>query len=250
MRRFKTAQPFLLSDFRLISNTLGCIYSNNTFNQYDEYYQIDIPDSAITTNPLSRKPTIKRDRGESFWDGTGQRYSTKYTCPQISGKNAYILDLRLNPDRPYTITFGTGLIDMYHTPLSKPIIFSAKTGPTALKDQYLYDSYDDTYGSLTKVIPSDLPIVLGLSSVNLDRIDLQACELTESQYIQYILKDSSTLGLSPNCTNPFRKSFPIKNRYWDLTSTKVDVEKDILGKSFDSPYVVVSGEIAGANIMD
>ncbi len=234
LRRFHTAPELLLSGFQLISNTVGCVYSNSDLGDTEA-------SGSIVTNPLSRKPTITQDYGQNIWNPNGSSYTVEYTCPQVSGKIAYIVDLRLDPERPYSITFGTPITDTYNQHLAKPTAFTTKTGPISPKDQYLYSSLDDNQ---TQVIPSTLPIILGLLSVNIESANIDVCEMNQEEYLKYLNWQSTTSSMEYDCTNKVTKKIALKNHYWTQTPTKVDIEKEVLGHAFTTPYIYIHGSIA------
>ena len=177
---FHTAPGFVLSDFSLISNTEGCLYTNNKFaNPSDD---IVSSGARIVTRPASRIPTVHEDYGHITWSANGQTSKTEYTCPQISGKYVYVVDLRLNPLLAYKIDFLPTLLDEYGQHVSRLVSFSVKTGPIDPKDQYLYSS---AAGGQTQVIPSSLPIILGLISANIDSAHIEVCEMDQEGYIAF-----------------------------------------------------------------
>ena len=55
-----TPKELSLSDFKLVSNTEGCIYANNNI--------LESETNTVTTTPLSRVPKIRFDYGQMIWD--------------------------------------------------------------------------------------------------------------------------------------------------------------------------------------
>jgi len=138
VRSFDTAPEFTVSDFKLLSNTEGCIYTNNTIPYSYDREKSSLP--QVVTSPVSRTPTLRPDEGQYVWSDDGRTSTLKYTCPVIADKKAYVVDLRLNPLLSYTIDFLPALRDEYGQGLPKKNTFSFKTGPIAAKDRYLYSS--------------------------------------------------------------------------------------------------------------
>ncbi len=240
LRRFHTAPELLLSGFQLISNTVGCVYSNSDLGDTEA-------SGSIVTNPLSRKPTITQDYGQNIWNSNGSSYTVEYTCPQVSGKIAYIVDLRLDPERPYSITFGTPITDTYNQHLAKPTAFTTKTGPISPKDQYLYSSLN---GNQTQVIPSTLPVILGLLSINIDTANIDVCEMDQQEYLKYLDWERNTSSVEYDCKNKVTKKIPLKNHFWTQTPTKIDIEKDVLGHALITPFIYIHGYISDSSSID
>ena len=131
---FHTAPALILSGWKLLSNTQACIYSNNKIESRDDAL------ATLSTLPASRTPTLSYDYGMDRWSSDGQNHTTVYVCPQVNGQNAYIVDLRLNPNLAYTMNFLPTLTDEYGQTLSKTVSYTSMTGPIAMKDRYLYSS--------------------------------------------------------------------------------------------------------------
>lgn len=243
---FRTAPDLIVSDFKALSNTEGCIYTNNKVEEnygYNEYGDAEnnIPSKPrITTTPSSRTPSLRFDYEQYVWNDSWSSYTKKYTCPQIVWKHAYVVDLRLNPNLAYKIDFQQALKDEYNQQLPKVTSFSLKSGPTAEKDKFLYSSLE---WSQTQVIPSNLPIVLGLLSVNTDEADIDVCEFDQDGYISMLNRWRRWAIEYPDCKKRTQKKVVLKNRFWTSTPSKFDIENDILEHSFSTPFLFVRGSI-------
>lgn len=79
VKLFLTAPDLSVTGFRLLSNTVGCIYTNNQIA-----YTSDAAPPSITTTPVSRQPTLSLDSERYNWSKDGSTYTIDYTCPQVS----------------------------------------------------------------------------------------------------------------------------------------------------------------------
>ncbi len=238
VKTFLTAPELSITGLRLLSNTVGCVYTNNEItNIYDKS---DRSAPRITMTPASRLPTLSPDSGQYLWNKDGSTYTIEYTCPQVSWKHVYIVDLRLNPLLAYTISFLPALTDVYGQSLAKSVPFTVKTGVIADADRYLYSGAG---WMETQVIPSSLPIVLGLLSVNADAANIEACEMDQSEYISFLWQQRNSAYANPECVKKSLKKIPIKNRYWTTTPTQIDLEKEVLSGAFTTPYISVRGSL-------
>ena len=96
--------------------------------------------------------------------------------------------MRLSPLLSYKIDFLANLSDEYNQRFGKTVSVSFKTFPIAPKDRYLYSSRESRQ---TQVIPSSLPVVLGLLSVNTDSTNIDICELDQAEYLRFLGKQHS-----------------------------------------------------------
>ena len=125
--------------------------------------------------------------------------------------------------------------------MSQKISFSLTTLPIDEKDIYLYSS---AQSSETQVIPSSLPIVLGVLSVNADDSNIDVCEMDQTGYISFLTKrNNNGIDTTPQCLRHTTKKIDIKNHFWSVTPTKIDLEKDILKQNFSTPYVYIRGSV-------
>ena len=122
--------------------------------------------------------------------------------------------------------------------------FSLTTLPINEKDIYLYSS---AQSSETQVIPSSLPIVLGMLSVNADDTNIDVCEMDQTGYISFLTKrnnnNNNGIDTTPQCLRHTTRKIDIKNHFWSVTPTKIDLEKDILKQNFSTPYVYIRGSV-------
>lgn len=74
--------------------------------------------------------------------------------------------------------------------------------------------------------------MLGLLSVNTDMTNIDVCEMDEAGYIDLLrqknLPNSYNSPPNPRCIKEVSKKIPLKNRYWTVTPTQVDLEKEVL----------------------
>ena len=65
--------------------------------------------------------------------------------------------------------------------------------------------------------------------------------MDQAGYIAYLEQRRNSYDATPTCVKKATKKITLKNRYWTSTPTQVDLEKEILGSSFTTPYVWVHG---------
>lgn len=242
---WKGAEELKISDFKLRSNTLGCIYVNNELS-YEFLSDKEKLKMALTTIPNSKTPSIRRDYGRTEWKNSGYESTTVYDCEPKEGKVGYIIDFRLNPLMDYTIQFTPWFTDTYWQKLSKNTEFKAKTGPIPNTDKYIYSSNE---WNTTQVIPSGIPITQAILSVNIESADLSVCELDVDGYLKYLTQKNTGYNYHfPSvCKALSQKTIAIKNHFWDITPTKIDIEKDVIGQTSLMPFLIVKGNIASAS---
>lgn len=93
-----------------------------------------------------------------------------------------------------------------------------------------------------QVIPSNLPITLNLQSINIDSANLEVCEMDMQGYFNAV-QHSSNAYFTPTCVHDTTTSVALKNRYWNLTPNRIDIEKDVLSGSLSTPFVFVRASI-------
>ncbi|MBP8016944.1 hypothetical protein KAZ01_02955, partial [Candidatus Gracilibacteria bacterium] len=229
---FTVAPKLIISEFNGISNTENCVYFNNDILEQYDYYNIEAQNNnlnLIQTNPIS---VIK---------GFSKYYHSDYglnICNKKAGFNAYLLNTRFNPFTDYTITIKAGLKDKYGNSLSSDFVKKIKTGDIKNNDKYLYASFNKDMN----VIPSNLPMVINLQSINIDNANVEVCEMDINGYMHY-LENRYKQYYSPNCTKSYNKNLKLKNKFWNLTNNKFDIEKDISGEKLNSGIILIRGTI-------
>jgi len=88
------------------------------------------------------------------------------------------------------------------------------------------------------VIPSEVPIVFNMQSVNVDNANFEICEMDMNGYMNYLQK-RYTKNFSPTCLQKYSTGVTLKNTYWKLSNNKFDLEKDIAQANFKSPFILV-----------
>lgn len=131
---------------------------------------------------------------------------------------------------------------MYGNKLGKDVSFQIKTIDIAPKDIYLYSSLNKP----VQIIPKNLPIVLNLMSINTDRANVEVCEMDMIGYREYLSKNYQD-HYNPVCTKSVKKTVPLKNRFWNLTANKVDLEKEVFGTPITSPFLLVRASVGTFN---
>lgn len=230
VRSYTVAPDFSISDARFLNNTETCIYASTELRGSGPYADAY---ALVKTVPASKIHDLTRD---GMYDYSVGR--EVFRCPVVSGKTAYILGTRLAPFVDYAIVFPASIEDAYGQKLAKDLTFRIRTTAIDSRDQYLYSSLNRD----VQVIPLSLPIVINLQSINIDRALLEVCEMDTEGY-RHFLSNRNNANYTPICVNDTEKQVTLANHYWTLTPNKFDLEKDVFGRAFTSPYVFVRGTV-------
>ncbi len=249
-RTYKTAPALDVSRIEMLSYSKVCLYVNNQLE--DTSFMDGSSQTLITTAPKARIQSIGQEEymPEELWqDFNKQTKSTiaKFLaannfCPQPKDNEiVYAINTRLNPSTAYTLTFNVK--DMYGNKLS-PIIKTFTTGKIKDKDKFLYIGYPDK-----NTIPKSVPLIVNVQSINTSTANITVCGMNVEQYLQSkntnIAYDASgnEITAASNCNETSAKNIALKNNNWLLTNTRIDLEKDIAGKTLSSPIIRVVGSL-------
>jgi hypothetical protein len=222
---FVTAPTPAFSDFKLLSATEACLYSNVPIPNDPAFLQITPSAKVREIMPDGRYEWINGDNREVF------------SCPKISGKRAFVASTRLIPKTSYAFAVSALARDAYGSRIKSSVNLGTFVAPDVSdKDRYLYSSALREIN----VIPSDVPIVVGMRSVNIDSAIVGACETDEAEYFRFVA-NSWRPNYQPNCSDAKQISVPLQNRHWELSPKQLDVETDVLGRKFQSNFVIVRG---------
>ncbi len=253
-REFQTSPDFLVTDYKFLSYSKSCLYLNNRvwwdiWTRANDFLD-SIPESKVTT--VSEWEYIEYKDQIALWLATASNtyspevkivtknitdinYIEKWYCPPAKNwDNLYVINTRLNPNSTYKINVKNTLDDEYWNLLFKPFGSEVKTWDIQEQDKYLYISLNKEIN----LIPTKLPIVVNLQTINLDNIDVEICELDKYNYIQYV-NNRWEQWFVPKCANTYTKNLKVKNNHWNLTNNKFDVEKDIIGAISKANYILV-----------
>jgi len=258
-REFTTSKNLLVTDYKFISYSKSCLYLNNMI--------MDIwtkKDEFITTNPESKVNSVTDyeyidyndqlamwivDRyysNETYvWNKvvSDDKYLERWYCPPAkNGDILYIINTRLNPNSEYKLSAKNILEDEYGNKLSKPFETNFKTWNIQDKDKYLYIWLNKEIN----LIPTSLPLVVNLQTINLDNIDIEVCEMDKDGYIDFT-QNRWNSWFFPKCIKNYNKNLLVKNNYWNLTNNKFDIEKDIVWEKINSTFVLVKWNAWGRN---
>ncbi len=227
-KEFVAAPEMAVSDFKLLSPTEACLYSATPLANEPSF---------LKTEPASKVREITED---GTWEWRDGNYAQRFACPKIAGKRAYVASVRLRANTPYAFSLAKGFPDAYGNVLASDVpLGTATSGNLSDRDRYLYsNALRDV-----NVLPDDVPVVLGMKTVNLDTVTLEACETSAGEYFRF-LSNRWESGYSPDCQFS-KKTVPVQNRGWDLSPATVDVA-EILGRTPSSPFVVVRGSVRDA----
>ncbi len=157
-------------------------------------------------------------------------------CPMAPAwQILYVINHRLNPNTTYKFETKKDAQDLYWNNIWNFLSKTFKTGNDIKEiDKYVYT----TISKDVSVIPKTAPIVFKTQTVNLDNISFDICEMDKAWYLDY-LSNSYNEWYIPLCTNQTRRSLAVKNKYWDLSYTKFDLETDILWVKSNSNFILI-----------
>lgn len=236
---FKTPEQFAISDFNYIDNSLACVYFNNdlysqnwVWDYYDYVYwwKKDTNQSIITTSPKSIIRWITKD----IPTYSPPNYNVqKYTCPQKDWKKSYLLNFRLDPFKEYKINIPKWLKDDYWNTLDKDYTYSVKSWKIKDEDKFVYTSFSKDIN----VIPKDQSTIIDIQTINLDKLNINICELDAIWYGNYV-----NYGQTTSCIKTISKEVIVKNKNWVLSHNKFDIEKDVIWETINSPIYIISAD--------
>ncbi|MFZ4461350.1 MAG: Ig-like domain-containing protein [Patescibacteria group bacterium] len=238
-RELKTFPKFEASDFTYVSNTQGCMYFTNllAFGDYGTYGL----EKHFETEPKSPIRSVVKDGIQQYDEVTGNSKVVKL-CKDIPGKIAYVIGTRFNPHETYTLHTKSTLLDAVGNPLvanyeKKDI----KAGDVTDGDRYAYSPSSKD----VSVIPANVPLVVNFQTINLSQLDVEVCEMTKEEYASY-LKDRQNANYKPVCQGSrVAKSLPVANKAWAIANNRFDLEKDVMGHVFTSPFILVRSTVNG-----
>ncbi len=157
-------------------------------------------------------------------------------CPMARAwQILYVINHRLNPNSTYKFETNKQANDIFGNKIWNFLTKTFKTGNDIKEiDKYVYT----TISKDVSVIPKASPIVFKTQTVNLDNITFDICEMDKAWYLDY-LSNSYNDWYIPLCTNQLRRSLAVKNKYWDLSYTKFDLETDILWAKSNSNFILI-----------
>ena len=255
--KFNTSKKLEVKDFTFINYSKSCLYLNNSL---DDYWKLS--KEVFYTEPESRKVTISdydyipydiEKKSLSFWikkktfssevkiiSEEWNNYLEKqwYCRTPKKWEFLYVLNTRLNPNSEYKLIINNEFEDKYWNKLDNKIEKKWKTGDILDKDKYLYSSVSKDIN----VIPNNLPIVVNLETINLNKVELEVCEMDEKWFIDYDNNNRKN-GFKAKCLNNKNWFVDVKNHNWNLTFNKIDLEKDFLKRKFKSNFILVRGKV-------
>ena len=249
-RTYKTAASLKISRIEMVSYSKVCVYTNNQLD--NTMLDTNAEHPLLTTTPKSRIQSIGQEQymPDELWNelykltknNVGKFLADNGFCPQPKADEVlYAVNTRLNPSTSYTLQFTVK--DIYGTTLA-PITKTFVTGKIQDKDKFLYMGYP-----AKNTIPSTVPLIVNIQSINTPTANISVCAMDVQQYLQSkrtnITYDASGNQMTSvaSCTQSFAKDITIKNNNWLLTNTRIDIEKDLGGKTIKSPIIRVVGSL-------
>ncbi len=180
VEKMKTAPKFIASDFTYVSNTESCIYFTSPLtSKYQGTYGLE---TQFETTPKSPIRSIRED-DTSIYNEVTNIYQTVDLCKSIPGKYAYVLGTRFQPHSSYDLRIKPTLGDQVGNPIAQP--FEKKgivAGDIKDADKYVYSPVSKNIN----VIPSSLPIIANLQTINLNEVNIEICETDIAGYADYL----------------------------------------------------------------
>lgn len=251
VREFSTSKKLQVVDYKFISYSKSCLYLNNkvenVWTKSSEFIST-FPESKVSSisdyEYISYEDQVSMGILNTYYSKetyvwnkivSDDKYIEKWYCPQAKDwSTLYIINTRLNPNSEYKINVKNTLEDEFGNSLSSPFEKSIKTWDIQEKDKYLYISLSKEIN----LIPTNLPLIVNLQTINLDNIDIDVCEMDKDWYIDYIQNRWSNY-FSPKCIKNYNKNLLVKNNYWNLTNNKFDIENDIIWWKTNANYLLV-----------
>jgi uncharacterized protein YfaS (alpha-2-macroglobulin family) len=234
---FKTADTLKISRIVPINYSKICLYTNNILWERDQWFTQEVWNAMITISPEAKIRSIETSDMIPYEYMPYDGYSTikksevewliaKYSlCPLPKDNEiAYVVNTRLNPLTSYKLNFD--LRDIYGNKAPK-IEKEFTTEKIQDKDKFIYIGHPEI-----NTIPSNLPLVFNVQTINIAQAVIDVCVMTIEEYVK---------GNSASCIQSKTKTLPIKNKNWILTNTKLDVEQDILGETAKGQIIRISG---------
>lgn len=249
-RSYKTPAPLQVTRIEMLGYSKVCIYTNNQLD--NSILNGDADQSLLTTTPKSRIQSIGQEQfmPDELWtefsqvtkNNVSKFLTTNGFCPQPKANEVlYAINTRLNPSTSYSLQFTVK--DIYGNVLA-PITKTFVTGKMQDKDKFLYMGYPDK-----NTIPTNVPLLVNIQSINTPKANIAVCAMDIEQYIQSKFtttaydESGNQIASVATCTQSFAKDITIKNNNWLLSNTRIDIEKDLGGKTIKSPIIRVVGSL-------
>lgn len=264
VKDYFTSKELVINDFKFINYSKSCLYLSNqvdyiwgkwekVFNTKPETRKVNISNNDyIPRNILleSNKSLWKNNSSTKKWYSEevniitsnkewNELLAEKWYCrPVKNGEYLYVLNTRLNPNSKYELNILNNFEDKYWNKLSSKITNKEITGNILDKDKYLYSSVSKD----VNIIPNNLPIVVNLQTINLDKIELEVCEMDELWFIDYNNNNWKKWFIT-KCLDKKSWFVDVVNHDWNLTFNKFDLEKDFLKREFKSNFILVKWKV-------
>lgn len=250
VKEYKTSSKLKLTDFRYLWYNKSCFYFNNPISDTDMLDYLEPKAKTydkVFTTPKSRIASFHIERSIPYEltqklnnlgkDARNKLLIANGYCPDAKDwEYLFELNTRLNPYTKYQIFVNPNIIDKYGNKLGSDFSKQVETQWLQEIDKYLYTSINKP----VNVIPSNIPIILDLQTINLEEANIDICQMDINGYLEY-KKNGNRRGRSytPQCVKQTTKKLPVKKDYWNLTNNRFDIENDILWESFSQNFILV-----------
>jgi len=238
---YNSSKKLEIKDFKFINYWKSCVYLSNPIdnvrNKKSEIFESS-PKSWVHHIWTWDWPSYNINKEANKINDYNKRQEfllKKWYCPKVkSGEYLYVLYTRLNPNTDYELKIKNDFEDKYWNKLDNLYTKKVKTGNILEKDKYLYSWVSKDIN----VIPNNLPIIINLKTINLEKVNLWVCEMDELWYMDYV-KNHYQKWFSPKCLKKKSLEISVKNRFWNITNNRIDLEEDFLKEKFSSNFILV-----------
>lgn len=233
---FSVPKQLEVYDVKMIDYKKLCLYSNNILDDIDYKKSIILPKWNKIFN-IQKGQYIddyrfsNEIRDLSFWAKNKKLIEKWYCAEPVNNQVLYTLDVRLTPNSSVDLEVKD-LVDLYGSTQKNIYKKTFKTGNLNPQDKYIYNSFKN----YINVFPSLVPINFHLSTINVSKVYLEVCELSEINYFSFLDNEYSKDN-NPKCFKKTAKEIDVKNLNWDLSNTFVELEKDILNKPKNEKWI-------------
>lgn len=233
IKTYYTSKKLTITNFKFINYKKSCLYLSNPIEDIwnKTSYIIEItPEARI--NYIDSYDYIPYN--VEWKSKTDEIFKLWYCKEPVSWEYLYVINTRLNPLTKYDLKIKWDFEDKYWNIIWIDTTKQVETWNIKEEDKYLY-SWN---AKDLNVIPSNLPIVANIQTINLDSINLEICEMDEAWYMDFS-NNRWEKWFSPKCIINKKEKLDVKNNFWNISNNRFDLEKDILKEDFKTNFILL-----------